>query len=146
MEREECRQALSGVCTPVRRYRFPICKNVKHAVFMYAQEADLCQQELTTEVWSKPPERCHMMPCVLHSLDRLHSVTACFLFDCLDLPSLALSPPGGVGGHVWFSHSCFVFFVWWVSLTGGALWRSPLSTSRVQCLYHITHLSLSWCK
>lgn len=53
---------------------------------MYAQEADLCQQELTTEVWSKPPERCHMMPCVLHSLDRLHSVTACFLFDCLDLP------------------------------------------------------------
>lgn len=94
---------------------------------MYAQEADLCQQELTTEVWSKPPERCHMMPCVLHSLDRLHSVTACFLFDCLDLPSLALSPPGGVGGHVWFSHSCFVFF--FVCVVGFTDRRCPLAVT-----------------
>lgn len=75
---------------------------------MCAQEADLIQQELTTEVWSKPLECCDMKLCVLHSHDRLQSVTACFLFDCLDLPSAALSPLGGVGGHVWFSHSCFV--------------------------------------
>lgn len=34
-----------------------MCKNVKHAVSMYAQEADLIQHELTTEVWSKPLER-----------------------------------------------------------------------------------------
>lgn len=49
-----------------------------------------------------------MMLCGLHSHDRLHPVTACFLFDCLDLPSAALSPLGGVGGRVWFSHSCFI--------------------------------------
>lgn len=140
--RKGCRQAWSGLPPPPRRCHVQICENGKHAVSMCAQEADLIQQELTTEVWLKPPERCL---CVLHSHDRLHSVTACFLFDCLDLPSAALSPLGGAGGHVWFSHSCFVF-VWWVSLTGGVLWRSPLSTFRVQCLYHITHLSLSWCK
>lgn len=56
-----------GVCAPLRRHYFPVCKNVKHAVSMYAQEADLTQQELTTEVWSKPLKRCDMMLGGLHS-------------------------------------------------------------------------------
>lgn len=75
---------------------------------MYAQEADLTQRELTTEVWLEPLKCCDTMLCGLCSHDHLHSVTACFLFGCLDLPSAALSPLGGVGGHVWFSHSCFI--------------------------------------
>lgn len=113
-------------------------KNVKHAVSMYAQEADLIQQELTTEVWSKPLECCEVMLCGLRSHGRLHSVTACFLFDCLDLLLAGL--------EVMLVFSFLFHFVWWVSLTSGVLWRSPLSTSQVQCLYHITHLSLLWCK
>lgn len=144
MERKE-RRRCSGAYAPLRRHCFPLCKNVKHAVSMYAQEADLTQRELTTEVWSEPLKCCDTMLCGLRSHDHLHSVTACFLFGCLDLPL------GGAFSSWRGWRSCLVFsflfhFVWWVSLTGGVLWRSPLSTSRVQCLYHITHLSLLWCK
>lgn len=84
MERKESRQALFWGVRPLRRRCFLLCTNVKHAVSMYAQEADLTQRELTTEVWSEPLKRCDTMLCGLRSHDHLHSV-ACFLFGCLDL-------------------------------------------------------------
>lgn len=47
-------------CPLTEEVPFPTCGNGKHAVSMYAQGADLIQQELTTEVWLKPPERYDM--------------------------------------------------------------------------------------
>lgn len=52
----------SGLCTPLRGCHFPVYKNVQHAISMYVEEADLIQQELTTEV-VEATERCTEAVC-----------------------------------------------------------------------------------